>query len=379
MAASRPPRLTRINTTISAFTPQGRGEDKYIPFFAASAPRCQTISNANEAMEPRKMKQAAWWPKFSFIFVLALFATIKGYAVADRYTQQFGKPTFCSDPEYRQFDFWLGDWDVFEAGKVTVVARTRVDHILDGCVLHEDYESTNGLKGQSFSLYDASRGIWHQSWATNRGRLLTVEGRIEDGKMVLAGAERAADGAERLVRGTWEPINGGVRETAVTSLDAGKTWEPWFDLVFRPHSSGDGVNSSADEVNSSSDNDATIVARLDTEYQAAVKKNDAVAMDRLLADDFVLVTGSGKTYRKSDLLQEARSGRVIYNRQEDTAQKVRVWGDAAVITAKLWEKGTENGKPFDYTVWFTDTYVRTATGWRYIFGQSSLPLPKASE
>ena len=67
------------------------------------------------------------------------------------------------------------------------------------------------------------------------------------------------------------------------------------------------------------------------------------------------------------------------NSQEDSAQTVRVWGDAAVITAKLWEKGTENGKPFDYTVWFTDTYVRTATGWCYVFGQSSLPLTKTPE
>jgi ketosteroid isomerase-like protein len=115
------------------------------------------------------------------------------------------------------------------------------------------------------------------------------------------------------------------------------------------------------------------------EYQAAVKKNDATTMDRLLADDFVLVTGSGKVYTKADLLQEARSGRVIYERQEDAPQKVRVWGDTAVITAKLREKGTENGKPFDHTLWFTDTYVRTATGWCYVFGQSSLPLPKASE
>ena len=143
----------------------------------------------------------------------------------------------------------------------------------------------------------------------------------------------------------------------MTSLDAGKTWQPWFDLVFRPHSSGNDVNASVES-------DATIVARLDTEYQAAVKKNDAATMERLLADDFVLVTGSGRTHTKSDLLQEARSGRIIYERQEDTAQKVRVWGDAAVITAKLWEKGTENGKPFDYTLWFTDIYVRTATGRR---------------
>lgn len=120
------------------------------------------------------------------------------------------------------------------------------------------------------------------------------------------------------------------------------------------------------------------VAALDTQYQAAVEKNDAAGMDRILADDFVLVTGSGKTYTKTDLLDEARSGRIQYERQDDSAQTVRVWGDTAVITAKLWAKGTEAGKPFEYTLWFSDTYVRTPSGWRYVFGQSSLPLPKPS-
>jgi len=94
------------------------------------------------------MRQAAWWPKISFVLVLALFATIEGETAAHMSTQQFRRPTFCSGPEYRQFDFWLGDWDTFEAGKVEVVARTRVDRILDGCVLREDYESANGLEGQ---------------------------------------------------------------------------------------------------------------------------------------------------------------------------------------------------------------------------------------
>ena len=128
--------------------------------------------------------------------------------------------------------------------------------------------------------------------------------------------------------------------------------------------------------NASADDDAKIVAALDTEYQAAVKKNDAAGMDRILADDFILVIGSGKVFTKADLLEEALSGRMHYEHQEDSAQTVRVWGDTAVVTAKLWEKDTENGKAFDYTLWFSDTYVRTATGWRYVFGQASLPLPK---
>lgn len=127
-------------------------------------------------------------------------------------------------------------------------------------------------------------------------------------------------------------------------------------------------------VESNADVEKTI-ARLDTEYQQAVKINDADTMDRILADDFVLVTGSGKIYTKADLLKEARGGKTIYERQEDTEQTVRVWGDTAVITALLWEKGVSDGKPFDKKLWFSDTYVRTEKGWRYVFGQSSLPLP----
>jgi ketosteroid isomerase-like protein len=121
--------------------------------------------------------------------------------------------------------------------------------------------------------------------------------------------------------------------------------------------------------------DERIVAALDTEYQAAVKKNNAETMDRILADDFVIVTGLGKTYTKADLLEEARSKRMVYEHQEDSAQKVRVWGDTAVVTALLWAKGTEDGKTFDYKLWFSDTYVRSATGWRYVFAQSSTRLP----
>ncbi len=118
-----------------------------------------------------------------------------------------------------------------------------------------------------------------------------------------------------------------------------------------------------------------LVAALDTQYQAAVKDNDSATMDRILADDFVLVTGRGKTYGKADLLAEARSGAVRYEHQEDASQTVRVWGDTAIVTALLWTKGAEQGKPFDRKLWFSDTYVRTKSGWRYVFGQASLALP----
>lgn len=118
-----------------------------------------------------------------------------------------------------------------------------------------------------------------------------------------------------------------------------------------------------------------IVARLDTEYQAAVKANDADTMDRILADDFVLVIGNGKTFSKADLLKSAREKTAIYEHQEELEQKVRVWGDTAVVTALLWITGTSEGKTFERKLWFSDTYVKTAKGWRYVLGQASLPLP----
>jgi len=122
---------------------------------------------------------------------------------------------------------------------------------------------------------------------------------------------------------------------------------------------------------------AEIVAALDTEYQAAVAKNDADTMDRILADDFVLVLGNGTVHNKADLINEARAGKIKYEQQVeiDNSQKVRVWGDTAVVTAKLWLKGSREDKSFDRKLWFSDTYVRTDKGWKYVFGQASLALP----
>ncbi len=88
--------------------------------------------------------------------------------------------------------------------------------------------------------------------------------------------------------------------------------------------------------------------------------------------------GSGKKISRSELLEESRSGRIIYELQdeEDGSQSVRVTGNTAIVTAKLLLKGRNGDMPFERTLWFSDTYVRTESGWLYLFGQASLPLPK---
>jgi ketosteroid isomerase-like protein len=125
--------------------------------------------------------------------------------------------------------------------------------------------------------------------------------------------------------------------------------------------------------------DQKSLAKLDADYQKAVEQNDTKTMARILADDFILVEGDGTISTKADLLKDAASGKTRYEHQVDSERTIRVWGDTAVVTAKLWAKGLEDGKPVDYSLWFSDTYIRKPTGWSYVFGQASLALPSGSK
>jgi hypothetical protein len=167
--------------------------------------------------------------KLAFFCVVLMFIAAKATSAGG----DTPKAGVCEAPEYHQFDFWVGDWDAFDQDNPTAaVARNHVDKILDGCVLREDYLDTSGHHGQSFSIYDRSRKVWHQTWVTNRGELLVIEGKSQNDAMILSGMDHRKN---ELAKGTWMAIDGGVREIGVTSADNGKTWKPWFDLIFRPH------------------------------------------------------------------------------------------------------------------------------------------------
>jgi uncharacterized protein (TIGR02246 family) len=125
------------------------------------------------------------------------------------------------------------------------------------------------------------------------------------------------------------------------------------------------------------EDDRRAVAALDTAYQAAVERNDAAAMAAIQHEDMILILGNGDVRTGEDLLRNARDKRIVYERQvEDPGtQTVRLYGDhTAIVTARLWIKGVQDGKSFDIRLWFSDTYIRTPKGWRYVFGQASTPL-----
>lgn len=140
-----------------------------------------------------------------------------------------------------------------------------------------------------------------------------------------------------------------------------------------------GVLLMSSATHASPEQDRATVAALDTEYQAAVERNDAEGMARILHPDMILVVGRGTVYTREDILRSARERDIEYERQveEEGTQTVRLYGDdTAVVTALLWLKGvTREGEAFDRRLWFSDTYVRTLGGWRYAFGQASLSLP----
>ncbi len=130
--------------------------------------------------------------------------------------------------------------------------------------------------------------------------------------------------------------------------------------------------------NASPDGDRRTIAAIDTAYQAAVERNDADAMAAILHDDMILVVGNGTVFTREDILRSAREREFLYAHQveDEGTQTVRLYGpDTAIVTARLWLKGTKLGKPFDRRLWFSDTYVRTPAGWRYAFGQASIALP----
>ena len=139
----------------------------------------------------------------------------------------------CSAPEHRQFNFWLGEWDVkLASGKEA--GRNRIVAMHDGCALFEDWRGNGGYTGSSLTLYDRDAKRWHQTWVDNTGGLLQLDGGWKDDRMVLSGQDAPAPGTPpTLQRISWQPLpDGRVRQLWEVSKDAGRTWTTAFDGTY---------------------------------------------------------------------------------------------------------------------------------------------------
>jgi hypothetical protein len=166
---------------------------------------------------------------------LAVIAFFSGISAVSSAAAQTSAPARCSAVEYRQFDFWIGDWDTFEmdAPNGPPIARAEITPIVSGCALHERYEQSDGLVGDSILSFDPVRRQWQQTWITNRGSNMVLWGELRDGALVLEGEVHLHDGTTVRQRITWRTEGDAVRESAVLSRDGGASWAPAFDVLFR--------------------------------------------------------------------------------------------------------------------------------------------------
>lgn len=141
-------------------------------------------------------------------------------------------PKPCSAPEYRQFDFWVGNWRVTDP-KGNLAGTNAVTLEYGGCVVQEHWVGTGGDVGSSFNAYRQSTKQWHQTWVDNQGVVLLLDGSLDNGVMTLTGSGISLSGAERLNRIRWTHIDDDhVRQLWDSSDDGGKSWTVVFDGLY---------------------------------------------------------------------------------------------------------------------------------------------------
>jgi hypothetical protein len=135
-------------------------------------------------------------------------------------------------PESRQFDFWVGEWEVTNpAGKRA--GTNKIESIAAGAGLLENWTGAFGFTGRSLNAWNAAKKQWQQYWVGSGGGVLELSGGLVNDSMVLTG-EHVVNGSLRIERITWKPNSDGtVRQHWEQSTDGGKTWTTAFDGLYR--------------------------------------------------------------------------------------------------------------------------------------------------
>jgi hypothetical protein len=132
------------------------------------------------------------------------------------------------------FDFWIGDWEVF-GPEGNLVGTNTVTAMFGSGGLHEHWHGNSGVEGRSLNAYDEARGVWHQTWVDSTGGVLLLDGGLQGAAMILEGRAPSGDDPARMdaQRITWTQEAGEVRQLWETSADDGATWTVAFDGRYR--------------------------------------------------------------------------------------------------------------------------------------------------
>ena len=173
----------------------------------------------------------------SFRLALAVLALTCVSGARQNSTAPQPKP--CSEPEQKQLEFWVGDWDLTwpgnNAGEIAH-GTNSIQRILDGCIVEENFSGGDAmhLRGRSVSIFDTTAGKWKQTWVDNEGGSLDFVGEFKDGQMILARESIRPDGARRLQRMVFKNITHDEFDWSWEgSKDGGKTWAVVWPIHYK--------------------------------------------------------------------------------------------------------------------------------------------------
>jgi hypothetical protein len=134
---------------------------------------------------------------------------------------------------YRGMDFWVGEWEV-ETAQGRPAGSSRIELVLDGCIVLENWTGRNGYAGKSFNLFHADSSKWEQLWVDNQGQLTRYEGEAKDGNIYYRAERVGSDGKKVPIRMTFFNVGPDrVRQLGETSADGGTSWSVEYDLVYK--------------------------------------------------------------------------------------------------------------------------------------------------
>ena len=140
----------------------------------------------------------------------------------------------CSAPEASQFDFWVGNWDLYSAD--TLTGTNTIYKIMDGCTVQENFESKkSGYSGKSWSVYNPQSQTWQQTWVDNQGGYIVLDGKFENGSMTLStAAKKIKNGKEQVYRMVYHNITKDSFDWDWESTtDNGTTWVSGWHIHYK--------------------------------------------------------------------------------------------------------------------------------------------------
>ncbi len=158
------------------------------------------------------------------------------FCVTASFSQQPAPLPCSSNPVYRQFDFWIGEWEAFNP-QGRKGGDSKIERILDSCIILENWTSANaGYQGKSYNTFNAITGKWQQYWVDNKGGVAEYfDGHYENNRMILQTANlKQSDGTYKIMKMTFHNLSiEKMRQHGESSTDGGKTWKTDFDLEYR--------------------------------------------------------------------------------------------------------------------------------------------------